>query len=1024
MAMADRPEGGDNAAGANRQRVQVRKDGNNIKIHWNDRGADVFFGQADNTDAGSMWTDLGNAGNRVVFTPASSSNYPNAYTLTNVQHNQKVDVLWKRGGKLTLWNGQGFYDWVFMTDEALNSGELPKFKARKAIWDLYQELFRVNAVNTYASALATANAVYVNANATTDQLRAAFRALFLAVAESIENPVDVSYLFTHPDISGDKTASGWSYTDFAISAGECEKYHATFSSSQSVSDAPNGLYEVVFTGIYRQDDGKNQAAPQLVVTSGGSPWTANFPNMEDLGGKWNIGGDPSGDWVTSNTGKKPKWMWSASDAQAHEDASAIIESVKVKDHTLNVEFKVTGGNQWFNFQRVFITYKGSINSGLYKTLQAKIAEANDYVTANTGVIPASFITPITEALSAASLLTANSDDNDLTSATDAITAALNTAKAAPTIANLNVLQATVNLASNEGANAAAIAAAEAFLANPTTTDALKAQLDAVRTARKIKALGGASDIYTGSAPVVDTEYYFFNLGTGMWLSAGSDWNTHAAVDQAGWIYKLNDATDGFTISCSMGWFNGTPYVDTNDKKVYTFQAVSGKTNVYNILQGSDLLGYNPNGKTDGKKYWNSVSNVAGADATDLNYQWKLVTKAERDALLEQATEQNPVDATYLIDNPSLLRKPGYEMWTKECDGGNGGARVSTVNDGNGDRAADFAYEYYEPNSFSFSQQLSALRPGKYKVSVQAFYRHGNGDTQAAAVNNGDELVQLAYLFANGEQTLLPNVASVRDLVPGIGDLRATNAGEFPNMPQSAIEYFEVGAYKTTVQVKVGTDGQLNIGVKKDSRILGGDWVVFDNFRLAYLGPVEETIDVAITDAGYATLVAPFDATMPAGVTASTAEVNGQSIELTAISGAVPAHTPVILSADAAKSFQISGYPTNAPAELKAGALVGTYEDIQAPDGSYVLQSQNGKVGFYQVEQATATPWVRANRAYLNAPANPVKAFFFEDAVDGIRTMDNGQWTMDNAEIFNVAGQRMNKLQRGVNIVNGKKVLVK
>jgi hypothetical protein len=244
------------------------------------------------------------------------------------------------------------------------------------------------------------------------------------------------------------------------------------------------------------------------------------------------------------------------------------------------------------------------------------------------------------------------------------------------------------------------------------------------------------------------------------------------------------------------------------------------------------------------------------------------------------------------------------------------------------------------------------------------------------------------------------------------------------MPQSAIEYFEVGAYKTTVQVKVGTDGQLNIGVKKDSRILGGDWVVFDNFRLTYLGPVEETIDVTITDAGYATLVAPFEATMPAGVTASTAEVNGQSIELTAISGAVPAHTPVILSADAAKSFQISGYPTNAPAELKAGALVGTYEDIQAPDGSYVLQSQNGKVGFYQVDASVATPWVRANRAYLTAPANPVKAFFFEDAVDGIRTMDNGQWTMDNAEIFNVAGQRMNKLQRGVNIVNGNKVLVK
>lgn len=94
MALADRPEGGDNAVPANRQKVQIRKDGNNIKIHWNDRGNDQFFGQANNSDPGQMWTDLGNAGNRVVFTPAASENYPNAYTLTNVQHNLKVDVLW------------------------------------------------------------------------------------------------------------------------------------------------------------------------------------------------------------------------------------------------------------------------------------------------------------------------------------------------------------------------------------------------------------------------------------------------------------------------------------------------------------------------------------------------------------------------------------------------------------------------------------------------------------------------------------------------------------------------------------------------------------------------------------------------------------------------------------------------------------------------------------------------------------------------------------------------------------------
>ena len=44
--------------------------------------------------------------------------------------------------------------------------------------------------------------------------------------------------------------------------------------------------------------------------------------------------------------------------------------------------------------------------------------------------------------------------------------------------------------------------------------------------------------------------------------------------------------------------------------------------------------------------------------------------------------------------------------------------------------------------------------------------------------------------------------------------------------------------------------------------------------------------------------------------------------------------------------------------------------------------------------------------------------------DGIDEMDNGQWTMDNVVIYNLSGQRLSKPQRGVNIINGKKIVVK
>lgn len=47
--------------------------------------------------------------------------------------------------------------------------------------------------------------------------------------------------------------------------------------------------------------------------------------------------------------------------------------------------------------------------------------------------------------------------------------------------------------------------------------------------------------------------------------------------------------------------------------------------------------------------------------------------------------------------------------------------------------------------------------------------------------------------------------------------------------------------------------------------------------------------------------------------------------------------------------------------------------------------------------------------------------------DGIKTIDNGQLTKDNEEgafIYNLAGQRLSKPQRGLNIIGGKKVMIR
>ena len=182
--------------------------------------------------------------------------------------------------------------------------------------------------------------------------------------------------------------------------------------------------------------------------------------------------------------------------------------------------------------------------------------------------------------------------------------------------------------------------------------------------------------------------------------------------------------------------------------------------------------------------------------------------------------------------------------------------------------------------------------------------------------------------------------------------------------------------------------------------------------------------VSVSDALISTFCAPFTVAIPADyqsvVTASTVTgVEGNVLKLEPVADyVIPANTPVIVEIPMAYTLPVSGiYVKGTPA---VGLLTGVYESTQAPVGSYVLQNLSGKVGFYQVT-AGNQPTVGANRCYLTVDSG-IKAFFFEeDDATAIQAIDNGQQTAEGA-IYNVAGQRLNKMQRGINIINGKKIL--
>ncbi len=182
---------------------------------------------------------------------------------------------------------------------------------------------------------------------------------------------------------------------------------------------------------------------------------------------------------------------------------------------------------------------------------------------------------------------------------------------------------------------------------------------------------------------------------------------------------------------------------------------------------------------------------------------------------------------------------------------------------------------------------------------------------------------------------------------------------------------------------------------------------------------------------------------PKNAVAFTGKINGEYLTLSEVEGAIPALTAIIVKGEPATyTFNIT--PADAEEQIPDGALgiyddeidggkalvkeeaiieendlKGTLEPIDAA-GKYVLAMPAGEeVGFY----LAAGGKIAAGKAYLEVPeGTEIKGFTFKfaddpDAIKFVNTVNS-----EDGLIYNIAGQRLNKMQKGINIVNGKKVL--
>ena len=211
--------------------------------------------------------------------------------------------------------------------------------------------------------------------------------------------------------------------------------------------------------------------------------------------------------------------------------------------------------------------------------------------------------------------------------------------------------------------------------------------------------------------------------------------------------------------------------------------------------------------------------------------------------------------------------------------------------------------------------------------------------------------------------------------------------------------------------------------------------------------IEDVEDVVIsltaandnTDAAhtYATLCVPFEITGLTGadskeVKAYAPTKDGDFIVPGEGASTVAAGTPVILigeeGATSVTATIGSGYAASpATTNVLTGTYTGTSIDCTADKGTnFVLGfdiDNDNRIGFYHVDNSSFN--LKANRAYLKLDGSGepthVKGFVidFGDSSDAIVSPFV---ETEEGVIYNLAGQRLQKTQKGINIVNGKKIL--
>ncbi|MBQ7461936.1 MAG: hypothetical protein IJS63_06725 [Bacteroidaceae bacterium] len=294
-------------------------------------------------------------------------------------------------------------------------------------------------------------------------------------------------------------------------------------------------------------------------------------------------------------------------------------------------------------------------------------------------------------------------------------------------------------------------------------------------------MGTQAQTWTGSAVGAGT-FYLYNVGSGQWLCAANDWGTYASLTSVGGLdVAIAQVSENvYTIDTQISNGGDSHFLlKNNDNFPYTD---GGAYNWTFIETSSGSKTYYLQTATEGEylAYDGSTTKLTFSTTQNENAQWKLVTRTDRIAALANASESNPVDATFLIEDANFGRNDNrVSSWSMDA----GNQNLSGGNNNN-----NCAESYH--STFTLTQTLSGIPNGTYKMTAQGFYQQDGTDndnlpkfyigesTATFPIKSGSEgsMSDASVSFTNGNYTIEPITVTVTNGSVTLGAKLETNTG--------------------------------------------------------------------------------------------------------------------------------------------------------------------------------------------------------------------------------------------------------